>query len=853
MKRLFGNVAGLNAAPAAGDLPRRLPALADKHKILLVMFMTYRRLVSRLLLLAALSAQWMGVAAYAKEGVDPDGPHTLALEEIIVTANKREESIQEVPMSVTAFTSEFFKNAGVTNLAGLEQYTPSLKITPGTDSNATSIRIRGIGSVGTNAGIDPSVGVFIDGVYQGRAGMSIGDLIDIQRVEILRGPQGTLYGKNTAAGAISIITQPPSPEALESTVEMTYNTDERAELRGMVNVPLGDSGNATRLTGYAVNGDYLFENTYTGNGINDANKWGVKSRTLFDTATSDGDGLGEFLLTVDYSKEDTDCCALAVIQYTGLSTLNAPSTNTPSQQLSEELGLATSGPNKGNPILVYNSFEDDPGSFPPPQADPFSGNYWLDEEPFNAVEVGGTALEWNKEMANEDVLTFINAWRKYESDSAFDGDFTAYDAVTASTNIDFDQYSSELRLTSAGGATLDYQGGLYAYYSELDSVGTFVQSLALVEHIDAFGVPLSVFFPDGSLNTDTNRYETTSYAAFGQLVWNINEKFSTTLGLRYTYEAKDRKGSQITTPESLLDIPPVAGPDIYYDETRNDDDVSPTVIARYFVKPEIMTYASISRGFKSGGFNQRRELEGNSGEFEPETATNYELGWKGSTEDRRLQLNGTLYLVDYDDFQAQAFDGSSFTVTNAGSMQSYGTELELTYVALTGMLVGTAVGYNKATYKDFDNGQCTIEQAFYEYYVVQGAQGGSPGTASTCTQDLAGEPLDNAPEWTVSSFVQYDRDLNANLVGIARLEHTYIDSFFLDQDLDSNLVNPSVNLINLRFTLTNTENTWEAVIWGRNLLDEEYYAFGIDIPVLGGYAGVVAPGAVYGITVRFNH
>ena len=130
----------------------------------------------------------------------------LALEEIIVTANRRVESLQEVPMSVSAFTSEFFKDSGVTNLAGLEQYTPSLKITPGTDSNSTSIRIRGIGSVGTNAGIDPSVGMFIDGVYQGRAGMSSGDLIDIERVEILRGPQGTLYGKNTAAGAISLIT-----------------------------------------------------------------------------------------------------------------------------------------------------------------------------------------------------------------------------------------------------------------------------------------------------------------------------------------------------------------------------------------------------------------------------------------------------------------------------------------------------------------------------------------------------------------------------------------------------------------------------------------------------------------------
>ena len=817
--------------------PVPAPALANNHKTPLVTFMANSRLFSCLALLPPLL-----LTAISALAASPNGPDPLALEEIVVTANRREESIQEVPMSVTAFTGQFFKDAGVTNLAGLEQYTPSLKITPGTDSNSTSIRIRGIGSVGTNVGIDPSVGMFIDGVYQGRAGMSIGDLIDIARVEILRGPQGTLYGKNTAAGAISIITMAPNPEAVESEVELTYNSDQRAEIHAMINLPLGDTGNATRLTGYAIDGDHLYENDYDGQGLNDANKWGLKARTLLDTgAKTDGDGVGEFLLTVDYSKEDTDCCALAVSQYQGLSTLNAPSTNSPSAELSQELGNNA----LGQPILQWSSFEDSSG-VSPPAADPFGNDYWVDHEIFNKVDVGGVALEWNKEVFNENTITFINAWRRYKSDSAFDGDFTAYDAVGGSTDLKFDQYSSELRLTSPGGETFDYQAGLYAFYSELDSVGTFSQSVELVENIG-----IELFFPDGTLNTDTNTYKTTSYAAFGQLVWNITDKFSTTFGLRYTYEAKDRKGSQITTPKSLIDIPPVAGPDVYYDDSRNDDDFSPTLIARYFVKPEVMTYASISRGFKSGGFNQRRELAGKNGEFDPETATNYEIGWKASTEDRRLQLNGTFYLVEYDDFQAQAFDGSSLTVTNAGSMQSYGSELELVWVPLADVTAGTAVGYNKAEYQDFDNGQCTVDQSFYQYYVVDGAQSGAPGLSAQCVQDLAGKELDNAPDWTVSSFVQYTHDLPADLVGVARLEHSFIDSFYLDQDLDENLKNDTVNLVNMRYTVSNAENTWEAAVWGRNLLNEQYYAFGIDIPVLGGYAGVVAPQAIYGVTVRF--
>ena len=386
----------------------------------------------------------------------------LVLEEVLVTANRRVESLQEVPMSVSAFTSEFFRNTGVKNLSDLEQYTPSLKITPGVDSRSTSIRIRGIGSVGTNVGIDPSVGMFIDGVYQGRAGMSVSNLIDIERVEVLRGPQGTLYGKNTAAGAISIITLAPSSD-FEYELELNYDTDERLEVNGMMNTPLGDSGHAVRLTGFVVDGDHLFENTWTGEDVNDAGKWGSKARILIDgRQLARNADFGEFLVTVDYTKEDTDCCALAVIDYEGFSTLNAPATNTPSREFQEFLGLNE----QGRPIMVYSAFEDSEG-FSPPQADPFGDDYWFDGEVKNKIEVGGIALEWNRDLG-DDMLTFINAWRHYESESTYDADFTAYNATDGDQDVELDQYSSELRITSPGGETFDYQGGLYFYRSDLD-------------------------------------------------------------------------------------------------------------------------------------------------------------------------------------------------------------------------------------------------------------------------------------------------------------------------------------------------------------------------------------------------
>lgn len=780
------------------------------------------------------------------EGTTREQP---VLEEILVTASRRVESLQEVPMSVSAFSEDFFIDSGVTSLNALEQYTPNLRITTATDSRSTSIRIRGIGSVGSNSGVDPSVGLFIDGVYQGRSGMSISDLVDVKRVEVLRGPQGTLYGKNTSAGAISVITNLPTAD-FESMAELTYDSNDQLELRGMVNIPFGNSGHGVRLTGFGIEGDHRFDNDFTGEGVNDAGKWGGRARFLFDLkGDKSSDGFGELLFTLDYTEEETDCCAFAVIDYTGLSTLNAPATNTPSAEWQAMLGLNENG----KPILAYTAFEDSEG-FPPPAPDPFGDDYWFDSDVSNRVEVGGVSVEWNRELADASEITFLNAWRHYESDSAFDGDFTAYDAVESTTDVALDQYSSELRLTSPGGETFDYQGGLYAYYSEFDSIGTFSQKESLAHNVRILGdTTLGDFFPEGTVNVDTNDYTTTSFAAFGQVSWNYSDQISTTLGLRYTWEKKEREGSQITTPSFFLDLPPVAGPDIYLDSSRSDSDISPSLNLRYFFNPDIMGYALVSRGFKSGGFNQRREVSGSDGEFDEEISTNYELGWKSTLGNRRLQFNGTLFYVDYEDFQSQTFDGTSVRVTNAGNLESYGTELELVFVPATNLTLATAVGYNKAEYGSFDNGQCTTEQAFYRYYIEGGAQTGSPGTSSNCTQDLAGEPLANAPEWTVSSYVQYDLQAGNELTLMTRLEHSYIDSYYLEEDLDPHLKNDAVNLINLRLSLRSPDIRWEVALWGRNILDEEYFVFGLDIPTLGGYAGVVAPEATYGVTVRYTN
>ncbi|MEP5763734.1 MAG: TonB-dependent receptor [Halieaceae bacterium] len=733
---------------------------------------------------------------------------SLVLEEVIVTANRREQRLQDVAISVSAFTDQFFKDSGTKSLKQLEQYTPSLKITPVTDSRSTSIRIRGIGSVGTNAGIDPSVGVFIDGVYQGRAGMSIADLMDIERVEVLRGPQGSLYGKNTAAGALNIISKTPSQQ-FELELEGVYGNHQATEFRGTVNLPLGDSGHATRLSGYKVERDGFDDNIVTGDEINDADRWGVRSRTRFDL-----DDWGDLMLSLDYGKEDSNCCAADIMDWGG----EVSSLGLPFEDFAE----------------AYNS--------PLPPADGKDRKLLANRPYANQVEVGGVSMEWNVDVG-EHGLTWLNAWRAYDNDSTLDGDFSQFESVAGYAKVDMDQYSSELRFTSAEHDNWDYQAGLYFYYSDMDTDG---QTGMLPQAGQLFANGL--IFPGGSVNFDSNTHKTTSYAAFGQANWNINEQWRLTVGGRVTSEEKERDGSQMSRPAPAfpLDAPPIAGPDFSVSETRSQTNFSPSLSLTYFMREDLMFYASAAQGFKSGGFNQLRTAIGVPGEFDDERSRNYELGWKGSWLDRRLQVNGTVFYVDYDDFQAQGFDGTNITVRNAGSLESKGLELDVIFLVGSNLTTGLAVGYNDAEYQDFKTGECTVQQLF-------DITGGSPFIPPDCVQDLSGEKLDNAPEWTVSTYAQYENQLpGTQLSWTGRVEYNYTDDFYMAQDLDENLRNDSVNLVNARLSLLTSDGSWELTAWGRNLLDEEYYVVAFDVPTMSGFAGILAPPLTYGVTLNYR-
>lgn len=754
----------------------------------------------------------------------------IGVEELVVTAQRRAQNIQDVPISITALTSQFIEDSGLTNILDMSQYTPNVQINAVTDSRSTAIRIRGIGSDGNNAGIDPSVGVFIDGVFQGRNGASsITDFVDVERIEVLRGPQGTLYGKNTAAGAINVVSKKPILDVWEGLIEGQIGNYKNRQIRGTINIPVIEEFLALRLSGFYVDRG-PFDELLSGGGVNDSHRRGARLRGLFDLGPD-----AEFILWGDYNAQSNKCCVADIQSYNGYPNLDVV--------FGEQWAM--------NPAFLgeVGSLEGATGIPLPPLVDPFDRVVDANVVPKNDVKVWGVAGELNIDFWDDYVFTWLNAYRRFTSSSALDGDFTYYDAVLQFTEETFEQYSSEARVTSPYGEDFEYVAGLYFYYSKDDTAG---QTGIGPDYFDAspFIGPLFRQFgePDkyGRIyNRDTNTHKTWSYAIFGQGTYHFNEQWELTIGLRGTYEKKSRVGTQIAG-FSAVDAGPF-GPDQYIEEQFDVFNLSPMGSLQYYPTEDSMVFARVARGFKSGGFNQLRTLGGLNTRFDDEKATDVEAGFRTTWFDRMLTFNATFFYTWYKDFQSQVFDGNSFTVTNAGSLISSGFETEAFFVPHPMLVAGLQTGYNYARYSDFDSSPCTAEQAFNERLAA-----GSLVTPTNCTQNLDGRPLDNAPEWSVSFFAQFTAPIGGPLMGFLRAEYSYRDQYYLQQDLDPNLLQPPVTLVNFRGGIRTEDDRWELTMWAMNVFNEGWNVVGFDVPIVSGYAVVNGPPRTFGATLRYR-
>jgi iron complex outermembrane receptor protein len=265
-----------------------------------------------------------------------------------------------------------------------------------------------------------------------------------------------------------------------------------------------------------------------------------------------------------------------------------------------------------------------------------------------------------------------------------------------------------------------------------------------------------------------------------------------------------------------------------------------------------MLFGKIAQGFKSGGFNQQRTTGGLNTQFDDEKATDFEVGARTSWFEGMLNANATFFYTLYDDFQAQAFDGTGFSVTNAGSLTSYGVEADAFAVPHEAWQIGGSIGWNVAEYDKFKNSPCTIDQIF----AARVAAGPAGVVGAPCDQDLAGERLDNAPRWTASLFTQVEYPLGGlslwgrPLLGRFRTDYSYRDFVFLQQDLDPNITQGPVHLLNFLVAVGPEDGPWELSVWTRNAIDFRYLVAGVDVPITSGYGGLNGPPRQFGATLR---
>ncbi len=638
------------------------------------------------------SALVAGVALAALVPATPvfaQAADTMVVEEdeIIVSARRRDERLIDVPVAVSAYSQADLERLQAIDLAGIQGTAPNLNIVQGRGSaTSANIFIRGIGQPDALQTFDPAVGVYVDGVYLSRIQGALLSLGDVERIEVLRGPQGTLYGKNTIGGAVSIISRKPDLGVLKGQASALYGSYNQVLLNGYISAPLVADKLALSVAAQWDKRDGIVTDPRTGRKYNDRDS--LTGRAILRAQPTER---LELLLSGDYTRQRN-----AV-------TLGYPTA--PIIQTDFALGARTLVP--ANPYGEYNyqastSFRGDEGQ---------RLDHW------------GTSLTANLELSDALTLTSITAYRKLSPDFFIDIDASQAEIGDVFVGVRQEQFSQEVQLKWD---TERFSGVFGLYY--LDET---VRS-----HQEAYADDLFAFFggPLTFTRLIDDRQKTRSYAAFGQATYELTDKLSVTGGLRYTYEKRqyNRFTTTISTLGALNGIafrfPDNLPAPLNLEDTADFDAWTPTVTLGYKPTEDTLLYASAARGFKSGGFNGRANsvadltlvLNGAPTlvtRFEPEKVWTYEAGAKGSFLDGRVRLSGNAFYSDYTDFQARVGGGTVgatgvFPVINAGKLRIWGLEGEAAVRPTNNWNVRASVGYLNAQYREFNDGRRVPPQTF---------------------------------------------------------------------------------------------------------------------------------------------
>lgn len=634
------------------------------------------------------------VAPPASAQEEDTAANRTSLEEVVVTARKREESLQDTPISVTALTSADLEARGFVRLDDLNGAAPNVgwQSSPAGGTSTANFFIRGVGQFDFISTSDQSVGLYLDAVYLPRSIGAALDVVDVERIEILRGPQGTLFGRNTIGGAIQVITKAPG-DHLEGSVATTVGSRDRADVKAHINLPVGEKA-AARIAVASLNQD----------------GYGRRLLTGADTGNVNNDAIhGQFRW------HPTDAWEVLV-----------------SADASRRRGHAASENLKSNDdtnsfAALYNMLYLAPQGFPLINAANFvTGDprkSWSGAPNRDDYDTRGasTTLRWDASEALE--IKSITAWRSLESASAFDFDGTPYPFLDQSVAVDQSQWSQELQLSGQGfDSRLNWLVGAYYFREDVteNQLGWLLGSIART------GSGLYDFETTGlGLGYTTYLAQITdSYALYGQGTYQLTDRLSFTAGARYTLERKEldsaNTGGLVRGPVTV------------------DDDwnaFTPKLGAEFKIDRNKLLYVSVAKGFRSGGFNGREAATAIPDSYEPEYITAYEAGLKSDLLERALRLNLSSYYYDYNDKQGVALKpNATVTVGNIGKVEMYGLEMEATAIPMRGLQLSLGVGYGHHEIKEVDaSGSLTLRPDTK----LENAPEWTGNAALTYTMDLA--------------------------------------------------------------------------------------------------------------------
>ncbi|KRA26524.1 TonB-dependent receptor [Brevundimonas sp. Root608] len=835
------------------------------------------------LLRTTVSAAVVGACAFGLAGVasaqdaPQDAPQTI--DDIIVTAQKREQNLQDVPIVVTSLSQEVLQDAGVRDIKDLQILTPGMTVTSTSSEASTTARIRGVGTVGDNPGLESSVGVVIDGVYRSRNSVGFGDLGELARIEVLKGPQGTLFGKNTSAGVINIITEAPSFTP-GFNAELTAGNYGQMGASGSVTGPISDTLAFRLYAGRRVRDGFM--NIDTGDGpraeTTDGNQdFGTVRGQLLWLPNDDV----SIRMIADYSSRDEFCCIGTQIR-TG-----------PTYPFVDGLsnGTGQRPPAAGFGVL------------------PFSRTGFANRADGQEVEDKGISIEANIDMPTflgGATLTSVTSARRWTSSLGQDIDYTGADLLYRVQDGDYgyevDNLTQEFRLAGSNDR-LDWLVGLFAtkedigrtdsYYFGADytpylsfilsaginranpaipvspnDIGCFTRAAqtapglggCLVSGGAALGGGIG--FVVGQGVEDKYDQQSESIALFTNNSWHVTDAFDITLGLRYTLDDKSLVAQQrningngntcnaaLANAGAIGAVLGASAPTILgticlpwansaftnrnISESFDDGELSGTVKASYRLNPSILAYVSYARGYKSFGYNLDRVQSGITPTasllFPSEVVDSYEAGVKMTLLSRTLLLNATYFDQTFEDFQLNTFLGTAFVVESIPELTSRGVDADMVwFTPIEGLSFQGGVTWTDANYGNFTAADLTTPGNFPQLSLLPGARASF------------------APEWSATGSVNFERNMGNGLRAGFSLAAKYMGDYNTGSDLLPYKLQEAFTTVNGRIMVGTEDERWTAEFWVQNLTDEEYIQVAYNAPLQGSaFQTTVQPNGTY--------